>query len=281
MGWTDKYWDIIENIYWTPPYIGLESISQSHIRDDGETIRIPKSMTNPTGPLYRRVRDAENSRAHFHRKEEMINQIFDLTFGVASGNVVSDLLGSLAGLSEPEAFTSLGREVRSRYRLDKHRNVTQHDGFFIGQKTNLAVELKFDAKTSPDQLAKYCYLLLSEERYSQKKLAPHLLYIMGKNPRAALSKQLGLNPDGIGSKHSQFLMDSVKSGNLRKLLENNRDGFKDILDRVSITGCTWADLVKRIDIYVSGLNDSDGDKTLANLLVGFSAEVRKHPLSNI
>lgn len=281
MSWTDKYWDIVDTFYWTPDYIGLKSIPKSQTKDEGETVRVPKSMTNTNGPLYRRLRKGVQFRDYVRRQEEIVNQIFDLTFGVAAGNVVSDVLGKLAGLPASENFSSLGLETRYRYGWGEHRNVTQHDGFFVGQDTNLAVELKFNAKSSPDQLAKYCFLLLSEEKYSKKTLAPHLLFIMNEPPKNALTMQLGINPGDIGAQHSDFLIGSLRNKIVKDFLEQNRDAFRDILDRINVSGCTWADLVEQLDNYVSGLTDSDGDKTLANLLVGFSGEIRKHPLSNI
>src|SRR5690606_34319423 len=59
MSWTGAYWDLLERLYWSPQYLGLKSIPQDQWTVDGDTVSIPKDLTNKNGPLYRRIRSGD------------------------------------------------------------------------------------------------------------------------------------------------------------------------------------------------------------------------------
>ena len=87
MSWTSKYWDAVDDFFWTPGYLGLESIGRKYWTIDGDMVSIPKTMTNPKGPLYRRVQSGDDYWNFVPRQEETFNHIFNLAFAVLPGDV--------------------------------------------------------------------------------------------------------------------------------------------------------------------------------------------------
>ena len=73
MNWTTKYWDALEQLYWTPKYLGLKSISRSHWQIEGDRVSVPVAMTNANGPLYRRATTARSFATTVRRQEETFN----------------------------------------------------------------------------------------------------------------------------------------------------------------------------------------------------------------
>jgi len=91
MTWTKKYWDIVDQFYWTPNYLGLKSIPREQWTIEDGVVSIPRDMTNPNGPLYRRTRSGDEYWSFVRRQEETFNHIFDLAFAILPGDVVSDV----------------------------------------------------------------------------------------------------------------------------------------------------------------------------------------------
>ncbi len=189
MSWTDKYWDCLDQLYWHPAYLGLKSINRNKWEIDGDRVSIPKSLVNMKGALYSRPENAKNNLKNLKQQEEITNHIFDLTFGILDGKLIYDIFNPYIITNSPQDFTSIGREIIERLSLGG--NVTQQDGFFVGQDAILAVELKFNAKTSFDQLAKYFLLFMKEEEFSGPKEEMTLLYIFNSNPKRTFIKAFG------------------------------------------------------------------------------------------
>ena len=188
---------MLNQFYWSPQYIGLKSIPQNLWQRDGANVTIPLELVNPNGPLYRRTKKGEEYWGYVHRQEETFNHIFSLAFAMLPGSVIRDVLAQFTPLGDHEDFQPLGCEIRHRYGWDESTNITTPDGYFIGQGHLLAVELKFNAKTSPDQLAKYLLLMVSEEIFQNRKMDLRLLYIFSRDPSSCLDKQLGCSHEHI------------------------------------------------------------------------------------
>lgn len=93
MTWTDHYWDAVNEFYWVPSYLGLKSISRKKWEVEGDRVSIPKQLTNPNGPLYRRIVNSTNFPEFVRRQEETFTHIFNLTFSMLPGSVISEIFG--------------------------------------------------------------------------------------------------------------------------------------------------------------------------------------------
>lgn len=278
--WTDKYWDILNQFYWSPKYLGLSSIPKNKITfKDGHAL-VPIEYVNPDGPLYRRTIKYDELEKNARRQEELFNDIFDLTFSIVPGEVVAKILGALAGTNPDISYEFIGHEILERFGLPKNANIAQHDGFFVSESHTLAVELKFNASTSLDQLAKYCYFLMKEEQLRGRELDSRLLYILNKEALTTLTTQLTISPDDIDGEQAEMIINGCRNKTVALYLWSNLADFRNFLDRLLVVGQTWADLEIQLTSFTSTLNDSLGDVTLCKLLGGLAFEIRNHPLSN-
>ena len=156
MPWNDKYWDIISNLYWTPRFIGLKSISRDKWKVAGDWISIPRELvTSSNGPLYFRARKIDELKTYLHGQEEILNHFFNLVFSIAGDEILSTLFCRPLEIVDHGPFDSIGREVGARYGWRDKENVTQQDGFFVSPSSLIGVELKLDSTSWPEQIAKY------------------------------------------------------------------------------------------------------------------------------
>jgi hypothetical protein len=209
--------------------------------------------------------------------------IFDLTFAVLPGDVVGDVLHPLVGVTARHAYEALGTQVRTRYGGGEHDNVTTPDAFLVAPEAILAVELKFDAKTSLDQLAKYLMLFTAEERLTGTRTDLHLLYVLNRDPRATLERQLGIDTAAIDETLFERLRDAVKNERVRTFLNEHSSAAKDTLRRLRVQGITWQMLLDRLAEISQSLAQATGvgDRTLKRLIDGLISEIRDHPLAKL
>lgn len=222
MSWTEKYWDTVDHFYWAPQYIGLKSIPKKHWSIEEKTVSIPKEMTNPSGPLYRRTRKGQDYRDYVRRQEETFNHIFSLTFAILPGDVIGELLGNFTKTGCGHSYESMGRELRVRYGWGEHDNITTPDGFFIAERSVLAVELKFDARTSLDQLAKYAVLLTAEDGLGPKNRSLDLLYVFNRDPLTAFHQQAGFKHDAVGGHLFDALLGATNNATVSSFFPEQR-----------------------------------------------------------
>lgn len=280
MSWTKKYWDLVEHLYWSPQYIGLKSIPQRHWTIDGDIVSVPKEMTNPRGPLYRRLRSGEDYETYVHRQEETFNHIFDLTFAITPGDIIGEVFGPLTSAGPDHSYQSLGRELRTRHFWGEHDNITHPDGFFVAENSILAVELKFNAKTSLDQLAKYVLLIVAEEMVEGRRDSLDLLYVFNSDPNDSFERQTSIEPDAVNETLFDALSRSVRKTKIRSFLHDNEAKFRDVLNRLSVRCISWKDFADALLDYSEALSESRGDRTLQRLILGLKTEITGHPLSN-
>ena len=281
MSWTRKYWDLVDHFYWAPQYLGLKSIPQRYWMIDGDTVSVPKEMTNPKGPLYRRLRSGEDYWNYVHRQEETFNHIFDLTFAVLPGDVVGEILNVFTSAGSGQLYESLGRELGTRYFWGEHDNITTPDGFFVAEDSILAVELKFNAKTSLDQLAKYMLLFAAEEMVAGQRASLDLLYVFNSDPVSAFEEQIGVKPSAVGEHLFDDLSFSVSNETVKRFLQDNKSAFKSALGRINLSCISWQDLSDTLFEFSKKLKEGRGDRTLKRLISGLITEIAQHPLSNV
>lgn len=280
MSWTKVYWDMIDHLYWAPQYVGLKSIPQRFWTTDADTVTIPRKMTNPSGPLYRRLRSRKEFWTYVRRQEETFNHIFDITFAVLPGDVTGEILGPLTEAGFGHTYDNVGREVGSRYSWGDD-NITNPDGFYIAADSILAVELKFNAKTSLDQLTKYLLLFVAEELNTGRRENLDLLYIFNKDPVATFSKQIGVSPNALGDLAYDDLVGSVRNKKVRMFLQDNDTVGRDVLSRIKLTVISWQEFFDCLSKFSNRLSDGRGDRTLKRLIDGLTTEIAQHPLSNV
>lgn len=278
MNWTEKYWDALEQLYWTPKYLGLKSIPQRHWERTGDRVSIPETMTNPTGPLYRRVTQAKTFKKHVRQHEETFNHIFELAFGILDGEITNDIFCQLLGCSFEDSFKSYGRELGPELGFPKLYDICQPDGYFSGKNWTLAVELKFDAKTSLDQLAKYL-LALSVERDQNADRKPVSLVYIAPNPEDLLRDAFPFSVNEIGSSEIDVIFASAKPSVLKPLRKLEAT-VANVLDDLSLSACSWMDMDNALQAKSASISNIDPEsRTVVRLLQGLSSEIRNHPAS--
>lgn len=277
MGWQAKYWDIIEQLYWRPDYIGLKSINQKKWVHQEGVICVPIDMVNKSGPLYTRQHKAEELLNKLRRYEEVLNHVFDITFAIAPDNVIEEIFYEPLGFSDIGPFESVGREVRSRFSWGASENITQADGFYVSDRSIVATELKLKSFSDPLQIIKYAALFVLEEKYSGRKEQLGLLYIIPQNALSKHWSKCGLTTNQI---NADFL-DQIERERLPKyiqvLLELEENSFRDVLDRIELQAISWSDLYRKIQEKIHGLDISNpGEQTLYKLLSGFLKSLEAH-----
>lgn len=173
-----EYITIIDQLYWSPPYLGMRSIPQGHWQKQDGLICIPEGLVNKTGPLYRRERKISELKTYLNGSEEILNHIFDLTFSIAPDSMINDILLKPLGFNDSGPFESIGRESAKRYGWGDYNNITQHDGFFVTEQSAVGVEIKLLSKSSPEQIAKYAALITWEELHTGLRKQIGLLFVV-------------------------------------------------------------------------------------------------------
>jgi hypothetical protein len=281
MPWTDNYWDIVNDFYWVPSYLGLKSIPRKYWEIGEETVTVPKEMTNPSGPLYRRLLSTDDHWKFVRRQEEIFNHIFNLTLSILPGDVISELLGEFVGDARLHDYQLRGQAFRAEYPWMAGANVTTPDSFLLSQESVLAIEIKFNAKTSLDQLGKYVALIAGEEIYGGTHEHLNLLYIYPSNASTKFLQQTSVHPSDLGVEHFPLLESSARSSHVKALFSAHQDVIIDVLSRLRVTCITWKQLLGKLLSYMQNFGDSRGERSLFRLLDGLASEIRAHPLTGV
>jgi hypothetical protein len=194
--WHLKYWDTIDQLYWSPDLLGLTSIPKREWTVDGATVTIPSSHLQNGGSIYTRKGTARENAERMRRLEEPLNHIFDITFGIAPSQTIRRLFFSPLNFDGDGPVERLGREVAARYPEMAGGNVTQQDAFFVAHDALVGVELKLGSKTWPGQVLKYLALMLCEERLTGTRSHIGLLYVTPHRDGSAVLAQAGCSSDG-------------------------------------------------------------------------------------
>lgn len=277
MSWNKRYWDIIEQIYWQPSYSGMKSIPKELILKENGRISIPEENLSKSGSIYARHRNYTDFELYMNQQEEILNHLFDITFSIASDDVIRKTFFAPLGLDDTSPCESWGREVAIRYGWGRNANVTQHDGYFVSDRSVVAVELKLGSPSSPEQIMKYAAMMAWEELTAGPKENLGLLFIL---PKPAISNhwpKCGLTGPKIDG---SFVSTEWKKGlnrPIERLIVENKDVVVNVLDRMILKAITWEELWNSITIIRSALDVSkSGDKTLDRLLSGFLAQLSVH-----
>lgn len=272
--WNRKYWDLAEQFYWAPQYVGMRSIPQRLWQIDGDRVSVPRELVNKDGPLYARARTAKAHGAWLRSQEEVLNHVFDITFAIAPGMVLDCCFLRPLGFDDEGPFESLGREIRDRYGWSSSENVTQQDGLFVSPNSIIGVELKLGATSSPIQIIKYASLFAWEEMHSGQHSNLGLIYVLEEADPDRHWRKCGLQGPFV----DRSLLDQVEYSELprriQQLVSASPDAIGCILDRMRLAAISWSDLTATLQTLKFDLDPSQpGDKTLINLLDGFINQV--------
>jgi hypothetical protein len=283
MTWNSKYWDILNNLYWTPRYLGFKSISRDDWTIDGDRISIPKELIQTsTGPLYFRSRKYDDLKSYLHDQEEILNHVFDLTFAIAGDDVINGVLCTPLGLDDAGPFESLGREVGQRYGWRPQENVTQQDGFFVSPKSLIGVELKLDSKSWPEQVAKYLALMLWEEQKTGARDQLGLLFVVPATAVAHHWGNVGLESSVIDPGFIDRLDRARLPARIKSLFEESPEALKKLAGRLRLAVVSWGQLRSELSTYGKSLDISKpGDQSLHKLLGGLCDQIDQHGKTGI
>ena len=276
MSWNRTYWDMLTNIFWTPRYMGLESIQKKTRTMSQEHICIPKSEIPDSGGIYVRKRGEAELLEYLRSQEETLNHVFDLTMAIAGDEVVRRLLFDPLGFDGNGPIESLGREVKVRYAWK--RNVTQQDGFLVSPESIVGVELKLGSETTSEQVLKYVTLMHCEEVITGTRPNVGLLFIVPGASRDTLWEQCGISASGeIDASYLDGLDTRKLAKHMQARIKENGEAFEGLLNRLKLAAISWSELDEAMSEIVTGLDrDRPGDHTLIKLLEGFRAQLRDH-----
>ena len=272
--WHSKYWDAIDQLYWTPSHLGLRSINKAHWGRDPDMITIPRSMVT-SGTIYTRTGNSRDNAARLHRLEEPLNHIFDITFAITPDPVLVELFLAPFGIRDSAPIDRIGREAQVRYGWGGN-NVTQQDLFLVSPSSAVGVEIKLRSKTWREQVLKYLTLMVCEQRRSGPRESLGLLYITPQKETAAVWKECGATPEG---RLPPGWLDDCKLARMNptliRLLSEARDEFENSAARLVLKHTTWDQFVEDCGSVVDRHKPcGGGDDTLVRLLSGFQDAVR-------
>jgi hypothetical protein len=281
-GWTRSYWHALDNLYWSPQHLGLKSVPRRLWQRIGDRISIPAELTSDNGPLYYRQRKVADFWPYVQSREETFNHLIDLVMAVLDPRDVAEVFRPLCDLPEGLSFEDPGRDLNRFLSWGEHQSISQPDLFLAGDDALLMVELKFNAKTSLDQLGKYLVLALRYQAVHGSRNNLGLTYVMSaSNPRAAVEKQLGTAIESIPSLDVAEVAEQMKNDAARDQLLRDPRAAKELLKAIRVNAIHWGELYSRLNDLADSVGDDPGGRTYTRLLRGLAEAITLHPLSNL
>ena len=262
--WVDTYWDLLDTAYWTPRWFGLQS-----------------AMSEGRRTYTRSFQHSKEFSPHIRKLEEPFNVIFELTFAILGPDLNAKFFGKLLGADLPP-MKLFSRAIKTLYGESATENVMTPDAFLLSTHREspaiLAIENKFNAKTSRDQLAKYLYRMLKEEERSGRDHKLYLLYIFNREPQTALQKGL------LGAFKDLAVSDFMSAGKNQKVygyLRNNLSRAESALGRLNLFAKTWTSFERQLIAFANSLPEGPTASTARNLLMGLATAITAHPHSGV
>ncbi len=281
-GWTSAYWDILEQVYWVPPYIGMKSIPRKLWQTHGDRVSVPSIMTSSNGPLYFREKKTADFWPYIQRQEETFNHQFELFASLLSPEDLALVLAPICGLPQGLAISPLGRSTNSHLKWSEMGNYTQPDLFLRGPSAIAMIELKFNAKTNMDQFGKYLALIARDDDLYGGKPLRRLTYILAsREPVMALEKQLGQSIRDISQLAPETIATHVKNAKVASYLRENPDPVRRAITQTQINAVSWQALHDRLVEVSKQADNKPGVRTFCRILSGMAEAVLMHPLSKV
>ncbi|MGR3563681.1 MAG: hypothetical protein ACU0FH_12810 [Heliomarina sp.] len=275
MAWNKKVFDSWEQLYWSPRKLGLHSV-QSTPNSDGSGYVVPSQDVPKNPRFYTRPFTSEEWRAGLNRDEELLNQVIEIGLGIAPDTFLSKAFFKPFGIETDGPIEVIGREVVARHSELAPNQYTQHDGFYVAPDAVVAMEMKLLARTSMEQLLKYCTQIALEEALYGSKANVALLYIVPKKSVARTRKDLSLDDPPEHARSWEKIFTDTDKSRLRKLLEVHAAKVRDVHDRLQLKIATWDDFLSTITETRDEAIESN-DQTLSNLMTGLIAQITATP----
>jgi hypothetical protein len=278
MTWNKKYWDIIDNLYWTPRFMGFKSINRKKWTVEGDRILIPMELIDADiGRIYYRARKIDDLKLYLHGQEEILNHLFNLVFSIAGDDILAQLFCKPLGIDDAGPFQSIGREGGARYGWRDQENVTQQDGLFVSESSLIGVELKLDSTSWPEQVAKYVALMMWEELFGGPRHNAGLLFIVPSTALANHWSKVGLTGPAIDRTFLQSLDQTKIPARIRELFEQRPDQLNAMLDKLRLAVISWETFDARLRELEDAADRTNAPgQTLQRLLAGFRAQIQAH-----
>ncbi|MEL7163976.1 MAG: hypothetical protein AAGL96_00780 [Pseudomonadota bacterium] len=269
----------MDYLYWSPQYLGFRSISQRYWTDNTTHIAVPKSMVNLSGPLYSRKIGNSDFRQFLESREETFNDIFNLTFGISGQELCAEILHELCDIGTTKRLEPLGWNFGERLGAPWLSEVSQPDGYFWGEEFSIGVELKFKARTSVDQIAKYLLAFSYDAISGAKGKSFYLLYV-APDPNKLFETLGFIGNKTIDEQYGLIQKEAKKSVVSR--LQELRSTPQETLTRLRILGITWLEFANSLELVADRYQgDNVGDALVRRLLSGLRHEVLRHPDNGI
>jgi len=278
VGWFNKYWDLVDDYYWDLGKLGIRAIPKRAIAQSQEATIIPNTFLNERGgALYRRVGSAAENLGHLHSDEVALNHALNFALAIASEEIVSDLIFSPFGFKPKSAIQSVDKDISTYFGWPRNDTLTQHDGFYVADDAAVGLEIKLDADSHSDQIAKYVFLLMNEELRAAQKKHLGLLYIVPESRVAYFRKKIEFPNATAAESFIHGVQTKPKLRKLDKLILEQRSAFEYAFKRLRIEVISWTNFHQSILNLVHEIPPlGPGNKSLRTLLLGLADAVEGH-----
>lgn len=230
--------------------------------------------------LYTRQTSYQTWRAGIHRDEELLNHVIVSALGIAPADFLARAFFDPLGIRAAGPIEVIGREVRARHSAVALEQYTQHDGFFVAQNAIVGMEMKLGARSSIEQLLKYCTQIALEEILFGVKAHVGLIFLVPAVSVARTRRDLRLEDPTMQAHVWEDPLAHTDKSSLTKLLQSHTDEIRSVGKRLHLEIITWDDfLATLVDTY--DLARSSGDETLGNLMSGLIAQLSVTPVCGL
>lgn len=275
MGWNDKVFDNLEQLYWSPKKLGLQSVKCAPT-EDGSAYAVSRESLAGSPRLYTRQTSYQAWRASIHRDEELLNHVIDIALGIAPTSFLARAFFAPLGIAPTGPVDVIGREVRARHITLAPEQYTQHDGFFVAQDAIVGMEMKLCARTSIEQMIKYCTQIALEEILHGVKAHVGLVYLVPAGSVARTRRDLGLEDPAMLTRIWEDPLAYTDKSSLRKLLQKHKGKIRSVGGRLRLEIITWDDFMAAI-VETHEIAQSRSDETLCNLMQGLISQISATP----
>lgn len=275
MSWNNKVLDNLEQLYWSPRKLGLQSVKCVPTEDHSGYV-VPRDAITGEPRVYTRPSSFINWRAGILRDEEVLNQIIEIALGIAPASFLARAFFAPLGIETAGRIEVIGREVASRHASLAPQQYTQHDGFYVASNAIVGMEMKLAARTSIEQMLKYCTQIALEEIIHGRKAHVGLIYLVPTTSVARTRFELALDDP---AKRAQVWKDPLAhtdKSRLKKLLQLHASEIYEVGQRLRLEIITWDDFLATIITFLEFARANE-DETLSNLMDGLIAQIQATP----
>ena len=275
MAWNKKVFDSWEQLYSSPRKLGLHSVKCT-LNSDGSGYVIPSENVSKNPRFYTRPSTSAEWRAGLNRDEELLNQVIEIGLGIAPETFLSKAFFEPFAIETNGPIEVIGREVGERHLELAPDQYTQHDGFYVAPDAIVAMEMKLSARTSMEQLLKYCTQIALEEILNGRKANVALLYIVPEKSVSRTRKDLSLDDPAEHARAWEKIFSETDKSRLKKLLEAHGPEVRDVHERLHLKIATWDGFLSIIAETRDAAIENK-DQTLSNLMTGLIAQISATP----